>query len=106
MLQYDDRMEKLGCSLQPTSRPSAQAACMVLVKSQIVENAIEHQLKLRNDTISNVAVFAVSQNCISGVAPDGAEQAANDERAKTSANQPKTVSRGFPSTTQTAGNLF
>ena len=79
---------------------------MVLVKSQIVENAIEHQLKLRNDTISNVAVFAISQNCISGVAPDGAEQAANDERAKTSANQPKTVSRGFPTTTQTAGNLF
>jgi hypothetical protein len=63
---------------------------LVLVKSQIVENAIEHQLKLRNVTISNVAVFAVSQNCISGVAPDGAEDAANDERAKTSANQPKT----------------
>ena len=106
MLQYDDRMEKLGCSLQPTARPSAQAACFVLVKSQIVENAIEQQLKLRNDTISNVAVFAVSQNCISGVAPDGAEEAANDERAKTSANQPKTVSRGFPTTTQTAGNFF
>ena len=66
------------------------SAYLVSVKSQIFENAVEHQLKLRNVTISNVAVFAVSQNCISGVAPDGAEETANDARAKTSANQPKT----------------